>query len=104
MGEIGQLRYTIENPSSAMVARHMCALLQELDILTVGVREDAGRFRVTVVIDDTDLDLWERIFQRTAEIYDIFPDLRAEIIVVNRHDPKGQVVLTGDGVDCSVVP
>lgn len=104
VGEIGQLRYTIGNPSSAMVARHMCVLLQELDILTVGVREDAGRFRVTVVIEETDLDLWERIFQRTAEIYDVFPDLRAEIIVVDRQDPEGQVVLTGDGVDCAVVP
>lgn len=95
--EFGLRFYSVANPSPSMVARRFSRLLDDLpQVLGVGALPVGSHLQVLTVIQERDLDLWEEVFRRVGKLYDVFPDLQAEFIVVDREDAEAEMVLSGN--------
>lgn len=89
-----------QHPSPAGIGRRFVKALSKIrEVRAVGIVAFGQAFRVITVIDDFDIDVCKKIYAQEAELYELYPELEAEFLVVEEGDQEAILVSEGIGQD-----
>ena len=89
-----------QHPSPAEIGRRFVKALSNMrEVRAVGIVAFGQAFRVITVIDEFDINVWEQIYAQEAHLYELYPELEAEFLVVEQGDQEAVLVSGGIGQD-----
>lgn len=86
--------------SAEKIGRPYVELVSQIpEVVAVAVHSYGSAFRFYTVIGKYDMDVCGQIFTRELQLYDAFPDLEADFLVLGQTDHTAQTVLKRQGYD-----